>query len=47
MYQKIAAEAAGMDADGACISLMAQHFGVDGGTVKKAFAWFNVGRSES
>ena len=35
MYEKIAAEAAQMDADGARISLMALHFGVDGRTVKE------------
>ena len=47
VYQKIAAEAAEMDADGARISLMARHFGVDDKTVKKAIAWFHVGRSRS
>ena len=43
VYQKIAAEAAALDAAGARISLMARHFGVDGRTVKKAIAWFHVG----
>ena len=42
VYQKIAAEAAEMDAQGARISLMAQHFGVNANTVKKAIAWFYV-----
>ena len=43
VYQKIAAEAAAMDAAGACIALMARHFGVDPKTVMKAIAWFHVG----
>ena len=42
VYQKIAAEAAGMDAQGTRISLIARHFDVDGRTVKKAIAWFHV-----
>ena len=42
VYQRIAAEAAEMDADGARISLMARHFGVNANTVKKAIAWFYV-----
>ena len=42
MYQKIAAEAAGMDAAGPRISLMARHFSVDAKTVQKAIAWFHV-----
>ena len=29
-----------MDAGGACISLMARHFGVDPKTVQKAIDWF-------
>ena len=40
VYQKIAEEAAEMDAQGTRISLMACHFGVDLSTVKKAIAWF-------
>ena len=44
LYQKIAAEAVQMDAEGAGISLMARHFGVDPKTVMKAIAWFRVGR---
>ena len=44
VYQKIAAEAAQMDAQGTRILLMARHFGVDAHTVKKAIAWFHVGR---
>ena len=40
VYQKIAAEAAEMDAEGTHISLIARHFDVDPNTVKKAIAWF-------
>ena len=47
VYQKIAAEAAEVDVGGACISLMARHFGVDPKTVMKAIAWFHVGRQGS
>ena len=47
VYQKIAAEAAEMDAGGACIPLMARQFGVDPKTVMKAIAWFHVGRPGS
>ena len=47
VYQKIAAGAAEMDADGTRLSLIARHFGVDPKTVMKAIAWFHVGRSGS
>ena len=44
LYQKIAAEAVQMDAQGASTSLMARHFGVAPKTVAKAIAWFHLGR---
>ena len=47
VYQTIAAEAAEMDVGGACILLIARHFGVDPKTVMKAIAWFHVGTLES
>ena len=43
VYQKIAAEAARMDAEGVRIALIARHFGVDPRTAMKAIAWFHVG----
>ena len=47
VYQGTAEEAAGMDVDGARISVTARDFGVDPNTVKKAIDWFYAGRSRS
>ena len=40
VYQKIAAQAAGMRAGGAGFRAIAEHFGVDDHTAAKAVRWF-------
>ena len=41
VYQRIAAEAAGMRAGGAGFQAIAEHFGVDDHTAAKAVRWFH------
>ena len=40
VYQRIAAEAAGMQDQGVTVAAIARHFGVDHHTVEKAIRWF-------
>jgi len=41
VYQRIAAEAAEMQARGARVAVIARHFGVDHHTAAKAVRWFH------